>query len=148
LTQAQVIFSEPVTGVDAADLLVNGVAATSVAGSSQGRTCFSLPSREGVVNFTWAGGHNIRDLSRIESVSAAPAGRWRSTRAGSAALTNIAINEFLAANINISGLLDEDLQLLIGSKSTTAAARSSIWRAGPLMTAPTSPRMGFFGDQI
>ena len=36
LNAVQVLFSEPVTGVDASDLLVNGVAATDVTGSGSG----------------------------------------------------------------------------------------------------------------
>jgi hypothetical protein len=61
LSQVQVNFSETVSGVDAADLLVNGVPATGVSGSANVFT-FTFPQPAlGTVNFTWALGHGITD---------------------------------------------------------------------------------------
>ena len=62
LTQAEVTFSEAVEGVDATDLLINGIAATSVTGEGAGpyRFSFSAPP-VGPVAFTWAAGHGIAD---------------------------------------------------------------------------------------
>ena len=56
LTQVSVTFSEAVTGVDAADLLVNGVAATTVTGSGAVPYVFTFtqPSA-GPVTFSGAG---------------------------------------------------------------------------------------------
>jgi CotH kinase protein/Lamin Tail Domain/Fn3 associated/Chitobiase/beta-hexosaminidase C-terminal domain/Immunoglobulin I-set domain/Bacterial TSP3 repeat len=108
LTQAQVLFSEPVTGVEAADLLLNGVPAVSAAGSGFGPYSFQFAQpAQGTVRFTWAAGHNIRDLS----ANLFPGAGWTAlldSAAASAALTNVVINEFLAANINTTGLTDED----------------------------------------
>lgn len=57
-----VTFNEPVTGVNASDLLVNGVAATGISGSGSNYTfTFSQPAY-GAVNVTWAGGHGIVDF--------------------------------------------------------------------------------------
>jgi len=113
LTQAQVIFSEPVTGVDAADLLINGVAATSVGGSGFGPYVFQFSQpAQGTVQFSWAAGHNIRDLS--PAANHFDGTGWTvelNSAATAAALTNIVINEFLAANANPGGLTDEDGQL-------------------------------------
>ena len=62
LTQIVVLFSEPVTGLDAADLLVNGEPAAALGGSGANYT-FSFPQPAyGPVAITWAAGHGIRDL--------------------------------------------------------------------------------------
>ncbi|HEY0551124.1 MAG TPA: Ig-like domain-containing protein, partial [Verrucomicrobiae bacterium] len=62
LTSVQVTFSKAVTGVDAADFLVNGAAATGISGSGSSYTfTFSQPSF-GIVAITWAAGHGIVDL--------------------------------------------------------------------------------------
>ena len=47
LTQAVVTFSEPVSGVDATDLLVNGTAATSVTGRAD-RNCRTAARKVGL----------------------------------------------------------------------------------------------------
>jgi hypothetical protein len=113
LTRAQVIFSEPVTGVDAADFRINGQPATNVTGSGFGPYSFQFAQpAQGTVNFSWAVGNNIRDVSPASNLfGGAGWGVTLDSSAASAALTNIVINEFLAANISASGLLDEDLQL-------------------------------------
>jgi hypothetical protein len=60
----EVFFSEDVSGVDAADLLVNGVPATEVSsfGEDQYVFTFDEPS-PGVLNVSWAGANNIQDLA-------------------------------------------------------------------------------------
>jgi len=63
LSQVAVTFSETVTGVDAADFLVNGAPAFGLSGSGANYTfSFSQPP-SGPVFITWAGGHGIRDLA-------------------------------------------------------------------------------------
>lgn len=62
LTQIAVLFSEPVTGVNASDLLINGTAAATVSGSGANYV-FSFPQPAyGPVAITWAAGHAITDL--------------------------------------------------------------------------------------
>jgi hypothetical protein len=62
LTQIAVLFSEPVTGVNASDFLINGTAAASVSGSGANYV-FSFPQPAyGPVAITWAAGHGITDL--------------------------------------------------------------------------------------
>ncbi len=62
LTNITVIFSEPVQNVDAADLLVNGVPATSVTGSGSNYV-FRFPQPAyGGVEVAWAAGHGITDF--------------------------------------------------------------------------------------
>src|ERR1017187_6003279 len=110
LTQAQVSLSEPVSGVDAADLVTNGLPATNVTGSSFGPYVFQFASpAPGTVAFSWASGHNIRDLSTASNLFGGAG--WTvvlNPAVASTALTNVVINEFLTANINPNGLLDED----------------------------------------
>ena len=57
LTNIQITFKEPVTGVDAADLLINGQAAASVNGSGSGPYLFSFAQpANGTITVNWAGG--------------------------------------------------------------------------------------------
>src|SRR5262245_19083459 len=62
LTQVTVRFSAAVTGVEAADLLVNGTPATGVLGSSNAWTFTFTQPASGLVQFTWDGSHAIYDL--------------------------------------------------------------------------------------
>ncbi|HXJ76948.1 MAG TPA: Ig-like domain-containing protein, partial [Candidatus Dormibacteraeota bacterium] len=61
LTQVSVTFSEPVTGVDAADLLINGTPALALAGSGTNYTFDVAPPAAGTVTITWATNHGIFD---------------------------------------------------------------------------------------
>lgn len=61
LTEVTVRFSEPVAGIDAADLLVNGIPATEIVGSGAVYT-FSFPRPlEGPVTVAWDVRHGITD---------------------------------------------------------------------------------------
>ncbi len=63
LLKIKITFSEPVVGVDAADLLINNTPAVSVSGTGAGPYEFSLvqPTNTTAINVTWAGGHGITD---------------------------------------------------------------------------------------
>ena len=61
LTSVQVVFSESVTNVNAADLLVNGTPATGFSGGPASYTFTFAQPPLGTVNITWAGGHGITD---------------------------------------------------------------------------------------
>src|SRR5262249_46500509 len=64
LTSISVTFSEAVTGVNAADLLINSLAAAGLSGSGAGPYTFSFAQpAQGVVSVAWAGAHGIADLS-------------------------------------------------------------------------------------
>ncbi|MBI5388511.1 MAG: lamin tail domain-containing protein [Verrucomicrobia bacterium] len=61
LTQIEVHFSEPVMGVDAADLLINGLPASAVSGANT-NYLFTFPQPpDGAVSVSWALGHGITD---------------------------------------------------------------------------------------
>jgi prepilin-type processing-associated H-X9-DG protein len=63
LTRVEVWFNEPVFGVDAADLRINGQPATDVTGAETGPYVFLFPQpTPGTVNFSWVDGHGITDL--------------------------------------------------------------------------------------
>lgn len=106
LTQVEVVFSEPVTGVDAADLTINSTPATSVTGSDAGPYVFTFPTPPtGAVNFAWASGHGIVDTAAVPNAFAG--GAWTATLSATGPGT-VVINEFLASNG--IGVLDENAE--------------------------------------
>jgi hypothetical protein len=106
LNRVEVLFDEPVQGVDASDLLVNGQPATNVIGSSAGPYLFSFPQPVGgAVQFSWAPGHGITDLA--ESANAFAGGDWTNNLDPAYGLPTVRINEFLVSNVDTNGLKDE-----------------------------------------
>lgn len=64
LESLTVLFSEPVSGVDATDLTINGQPATAVTRIAASEYVFAFPQPEpGTVQFAWAAGHAIADLA-------------------------------------------------------------------------------------
>ena len=64
-TQAEIWFDEPVQGVEARDLMANGLAADSVSGYGAGPYIFKFSETDsGKVKLTWAEDANIRDFNR------------------------------------------------------------------------------------
>jgi hypothetical protein len=63
LTTISVSFSENVTGVDAGDLLVNGVPAYNITGSGSNYTFNVFQPASGTINITWATNHGIADMA-------------------------------------------------------------------------------------
>ena len=111
LTQCTLVFSEPVTGVDVADLLINGNAASSVTGSEAGPYVFVFNQpANGLVNFTWQSTTGIVDANGNAFV----AENWSVTKVAS--LGSVVITEFLAANAGgvantVNGTRDENFDL-------------------------------------
>ncbi len=102
LTQIEVTFREAVNGVNAGDLLINGVAATSATGSGAGPYTFSFPQPSGgAVNVMWAGGHGITDAAGNPFAG----GSWTYSLVP-ALVADVVINEIMANNLN--GILDEN----------------------------------------
>jgi len=103
LTQVEVRFSEPVAGIDAGDLLINGTSASSLAVVGPGRYLFTFPQpTNDTVQLAWNASHGIRDFANNPFAG----GSWTYTLDPDFGLANIRINEFLAANL--TGLADED----------------------------------------
>lgn len=105
LSQIEVNFTEAVTGVDATDLLINGMAASTVTAlsSSQYVFTFSQPA-VGNINVAFAPSHGIRDLAAVPN-NFAGAG-WTYVLDPNAPVNTLRINEIATANVN--GLRDED----------------------------------------
>jgi hypothetical protein len=105
LGEIEVRFSEPVLGLDAADLLVNGTPATNVTGILTGPYRFTFPVVEaGAAMLAWAPGHDIVDTS--EPPNPFLGGDWEYTVDPGWVWPDVVISEILAANI--TGLKDED----------------------------------------
>ncbi len=102
LTEAEVMFSEPVIGVDAADLRVNEIPAVSVTGFGAGPYRFVFPQpAAGTVDFSWDPAHAIMDSAENPFSGA----NWSVNRSDSGAGT-LEISEFTA--IKTAALVDED----------------------------------------
>jgi hypothetical protein len=105
LSQIEVTFNEPIVGLNAGDLIVNGSPATNVVGSAGNKYTFTFPAvAPGAISVSWAGGHGIADLAVPPNQFAG--GSWTYTVDPNAVLTGVRINEFVAANVN--GILDEN----------------------------------------
>ncbi|HWN94996.1 MAG TPA: lamin tail domain-containing protein, partial [Methylomirabilota bacterium] len=102
LAQVSVLFNEPVSGVDAADLLVNGVPAGSAFGGGAGPYVFQFPQPPtGTVQLAWSAGHDIRD--NAASPNAFAGGSWTVTLNPALFTGDVIINEFTAANVVTNG---------------------------------------------
>ncbi len=105
LSSFEVVFSEPVNGVDASDLLVNGVPATSVSETVAGQFLFSFPAvPTGTATLAFRPDHGIADKSPAAHPFAG--GSWTFQVDPSAVPPAFVINEFLADNQH--GIRDED----------------------------------------
>ncbi|HXG49315.1 MAG TPA: lamin tail domain-containing protein, partial [Methylomirabilota bacterium] len=108
LNQIEVNFSEAVTGVDAADLLINGAPATGLMALSAVRYVFAFPTPPpGTVQVAFVGGHGIRDTASAPNAFAGAT--WTYLLDPNAVIDSVRINELMAANV--SGLRDEDGEL-------------------------------------
>ncbi|HON06819.1 MAG TPA: lamin tail domain-containing protein, partial [Verrucomicrobiota bacterium] len=97
LDSIEVLFNEPVIGVEPEDLLINGVPATSIEYGVPGQFLFLFPPPStGVVQVAWRTNHNITDLS----VNANPytGGSWSYVYDPNASPDMVIISEFLADN--------------------------------------------------
>ncbi len=105
LSQIEVFFSEPVEGVDAADLLINGIPATGLSFGLPGQFVFSFPQpATGLVDVAWAPNHGIHDVA-VTPNDFSGAG-WTYVLNLSSPPPPISINEFMASNKKT--LHDED----------------------------------------
>lgn len=106
LTFISVLFSENVSGVDAGDLLINGVAATAIVTNSPRDYSFNFPQPPtGSVSVAWAPNPGINDIDGIPAAFV-PGGSWSYTLDPNAIASAVIISEFMADNAN--GIIDED----------------------------------------
>ena len=107
LTEIEVTFSEPVTGVDAADLLINGTPASGLTVRSPAVYVFQFSQpATGQVQVTWASGHGITDLAAAANGFAGTPFSY--TLRAALSVADVRITEFMAANTRT--LADEDGQ--------------------------------------
>lgn len=105
LAFVEVRFSTAVSGVDAADLVVNGQPATGVSEPAEALLLFELPAlADGPVEVAWREGHGI--ASREEPALPFVGGAWKYTLDSAAPPSGLMIAEFLADNRRT--LNDED----------------------------------------
>ncbi|MFM1769208.1 MAG: hypothetical protein RJA22_1737 [Verrucomicrobiota bacterium] len=105
LNQIEVNFNEPVEGVDAADLRINSVPASSlfIDSPSRYRFAFTQPAT-GLVQVAFAPGHGITDLAVTPNAFAGAS--WTYILDPNAITDDVRITEFMADNQN--GIRDED----------------------------------------
>jgi hypothetical protein len=105
LKEIEVDFSEPVAGVDASDLLINGSPATNVTLLAPGQYEFQFPQPPtGTVEVAWAPGHGIQDLASSPNAFAGTG--WSYLLNPNAPVPGVVISEFMADNKKT--LNDED----------------------------------------
>lgn len=132
LSEINVVFTENVTGVDAADLLVRGFPATSVSGTGSNYTFTVSGIEVGTVNVTWVTNHGIFDTSDVP-------------------------NEFIGNNANATWSFTYDTRVvLVHSNSnwrfvkgfTEASTPTDAWRQPAFDDSSWSnaPAPFFFGD--
>ncbi len=103
LSHIDVVFTESVTGVDASDLLINGVAATGMTVISPREYNFTFPAQpDGNVAVAWAKNSGIADLSSNPFAG----GSWGYSIQPANNQADVIISEFLADNQH--GVKDED----------------------------------------
>ena len=101
-----IAFSENVSGVDAADLRVNGVAATNVVQNSPREYTFQFPQPPtGSVAVAWAPSPGIADTDGLPTAFV-PGPGWTYMLDPNAIAEAVVISEFMADNEN--GVQDED----------------------------------------
>ncbi|MBI2947420.1 MAG: lamin tail domain-containing protein [Verrucomicrobia bacterium] len=105
LGEVEISFTRPVDGIDAADLRLNGVAATNVVGVGAGPYRFSFPSAPaGEVTLSWSAGHGV---TTDEAVPGAFTGfPWKYRIDPAQPAPSVVISEIMAENQ--TGITDEE----------------------------------------
>jgi hypothetical protein len=110
LDSVEVRFSEPVSGVEASDLRLNGRPAASVSGTEAGPYTFRFePVAPGTVRMEWSADAHIRDLAEPPNDFAGEG--WSYTIDPAFVPATVRISEILAGTSGASGLRDEDGEL-------------------------------------
>lgn len=105
LFAVEILFSEPVNGVEAADLRINGVGATNVSEITPGQFVFSFPSvPAGPVTVAFRADHGITDQASTPRPFSG--GSWNYTVNPNSRPPGVMISEFMADNDG--GIRDED----------------------------------------
>jgi len=104
-SMVEIIFSEPVLGLDAADLTVNGIPADSVQGAGAGPYVFEFPAQSnGSLRLSWIDDHGLVDDA--PEPNAFQPDTWTYEIDAGVKYEGIEVSEILAGNQ--SGLMDDD----------------------------------------
>jgi hypothetical protein len=156
--QIEVLFSEAVTNVDAADLLINGAPATTVTTVASDHYLFRFPEpAAGVVRVDWSPNHGITDRAHLANPFVGRS--WTYTFAPNAPGPDIVISEFMASNHRT--LRDEDgeasdwieirnlgstAENLSGWFLTNKAKKPTLWKFPPGVLLPANDFMIVFAS--
>lgn len=142
LTQFAVTFTKPVTGVSAADLLINGKPANSVNGSGAGPYTFYFNApAPGSVQVSWANSPGFHDLAGNAFVGGSS---WTYSVYPGQFAGNVIISEFLADNASANGLRDEDGTLQSWIELYNRGTNTVNLLGWSLTTDPTVPNLWTF----
>ncbi len=155
----EVLFSEAVTNVDAADLLINGAPATAVTTIAPDHYLFRFPEPPaGVVRVEWSPNHGITDRAYLANPFVGRS--WTYTCAPNAPPPDIVISEFMASNRRT--LRDEDgetsdwieirnlgstAENLSGWFLTDKAKKPTMWKFPPGVLLPANGFMIVFASE-
>ena len=143
LTELEVIFSEPIAGLDAADLLIAGQPASSVVPTAAGGYLFrATNAAPGAVSVEWSPTHQISDLAPLPNPFAG--GSWTYTLDLTLDFANVTINEFSAENL--TGLKDEDTEEQDWIELYNRGPRAIPLLGWSLTDDPAQPRLWEFPD--
>jgi hypothetical protein len=156
--QIEVLFSEAVTNVDAADLLINGAPATTVTTVGPDHYLFRFPEPPaGVIHVDWSPNHGITDRAHVANPFVGRS--WTYTFAPNAPPPDILISEFMASNRRT--LRDEDGEAsdwieirnlgstaegLSGWFLTDKAKKPTLWKFPPGVLLPPNDFMIVFAS--
>ncbi|MDP6082685.1 MAG: lamin tail domain-containing protein [Verrucomicrobiota bacterium] len=106
-SQAEIWFNEPVQGINAADLMANGISAMAVDGFGAGPYVFEFDNVAlGQVELSWADDHSITDFNKTPNAFEGPA--WSVQVDPAHTPGNVVISEFSAAATKAYKRVDGD----------------------------------------
>jgi hypothetical protein len=104
-SEVDIIFSEPISGIEASDLLANGEPAISVLGAGAGPYTFSFKRQQtGTQSLEWSSTHGIEDFA--SEPNELQTGQWQYEVSSETTYQGVVLSEILSGNQ--SGLLDDD----------------------------------------
>jgi hypothetical protein len=140
-SQFTVVFSEPVTGVDASDLRINGLGATNVTAFGADQYVFEFaPSPAGTVRVEWSATAGIKDLSPRGNAFVGGAGAV--TVDPNLPAPGISLSEFMADNDET--LNDEDGDASDWIEIENSSDRTESLSGWSMTDDPRNPRLWRF----
>ena len=140
----EILFSEPIAGLDAGDLLVNGVSATEVEGAGAGPYQFTFPIQQaGNLQLEWRADHGIEDSAT--EPNQLQVGTWRYQVDADVNYSGVVISEIMAGNQ--SGIFDDERDRVDWIELFNASAEEIDLKGWSLSDDPDDPGKWVFDDQ-